>query len=100
MRRARLVMWSYRSPSRQERLTTSPPGRRPLRLKGGLSGADLNAVSVSATAGPPLAVQMALLAKVLDSARPTPASSPIEAASQAASSQALLESVTALDVLA
>jgi hypothetical protein len=47
-----------------------------------------------------MAVQMALLAKVLDAARPTPASSPVQAVSEAASSQALLRSVTALDVLA
>jgi hypothetical protein len=57
-------------------------------------------MSVSATSGPPVAVQMALLAKVLDSARPAPTSSPTQAVSQAASSRALLETVTALDVLA
>lgn len=43
---------------------------------------------------------MALLAKVLDAARPTPAASPVQAVTQAASSQALLQSVTALDLLA
>jgi hypothetical protein len=43
---------------------------------------------------------MALLARVLDAARPGPASSPLEAVAQASASQALLESVTALDVLA
>jgi len=42
----------------------------------------------------------ALLAKVLDAARPAPAASPAQAVSQAASSQALLETVTGLDVLA
>lgn len=57
-------------------------------------------MSVSAASGPPVAVQMALLAKVLDAARPAPAASPAQAVSQAASSQALLETVTGLDVLA
>lgn len=57
-------------------------------------------MSISATSGPPVSVQMALLAKVLDSARPTPTSSPLQAATQAASSQALLETVTGLSVLA
>jgi hypothetical protein len=56
-------------------------------------------VNVSAS-GPPAAVQMALLAKVLDAARPAPAASPAQAVSQAASSQALLQTVTGLDVLA
>lgn len=48
-----------------------------------------------------MAVQMALLAKVLEAARPSPApASPVQAATQAAASHALLQSVTALDLLA
>jgi hypothetical protein len=48
-----------------------------------------------------MAVQMALLARVLEAARPSPApASPVQAATQAAASQALLESVAALDLLA
>ena len=62
--------------------------------------ADHGRVSVSATSAPPASVQMALLAKVLDAARPSPASSPVQAVTQAAASQALLETVTGLDVLA
>ncbi len=57
-------------------------------------------MNVSPASGPPVAVQMALLAKVLDAARPAPAASPVQAVSQAASSQALLQTVTGLDVLA
>jgi hypothetical protein len=48
-----------------------------------------------------MAVQMALLARVLEAARPIPApASPVQAATQAAASRALLESVAALDLLA
>lgn len=69
-------------------------------VKVGSRAADPPSVSVSATSGSPVAVQMALLAKVLDAARPAPAASPAQAVSQAASSQALLQTVTGLDVLA
>lgn len=69
-------------------------------LKGGPAAADHSCVNVSAASGPPVAVQMALLAKVLDAARPAPAASPVQAVSQAANSQALLQTVTGLDVLA
>ena len=78
----------------------SPQNPHPLRLKCPCRGADLTRVSVSATSGPPVAVQMALLARVLDSARPAPAASATQAVSQAVSSQALLQTVTGLDVLA
>ena len=54
-------------------------------------------VSVASPAG---SVQIAMLAKVLDQARPTPAASPADAVMQAAASQALLASAARLDVLA
>ena len=69
-------------------------------LKGRREPADGEGVSISATSGTPASVQMALLAKVLDAARPAPVASPVQAVTQAASSQALLKSVTGLDVLA
>ncbi len=100
LRRARLVMCSYGSPSAQDYRTDSRPRPRPLAIKTGGRPADHGVVSTSATSGVPGSVQMALLAKVLDAARPVPASSPSQAVTQAASSQALLETVTALDVLA
>jgi len=56
-------------------------------------------VSVS-PAGPTGSIQIAMLAKVLDQARPTPAASPADAVMQAAASQALLASAARLDVLA
>lgn len=59
-------------------------------------------MNVSSTHGTLAAVQMALLARVLDTARPSPAppAAPADAAMQAATSRALLESVATLDVLA
>ena len=59
----------------------------------------MGGVSVSA-AGPTGSVQIAMLAKVLDQARPAPAASPADAVMQAAASQALLASAARLDVLA
>jgi len=56
-------------------------------------------VSVS-PAGPTGSIQIAMLAKVLDQARPAPAASPADAVMQAAASQALLASAARLDVLA
>ena len=56
-------------------------------------------MSVSA-AGPAASVQIAMLAKVLDQARPVPAATPADAVMQAAASQALLASAATLDVLA
>jgi hypothetical protein len=56
-------------------------------------------VSVSA-AGPAASVQIAVLAKVLEQARPAPAATPTDAVMQAAASQALLASAATLDVLA
>ena len=55
-------------------------------------------MSVSA-ASPAGSVQIAMLAKVLDQARPTPAASPADAVMQAAASQAMLASAARLDVL-
>ena len=57
-------------------------------------------MSVSPTSAAPDSVQIALLAKVLQAARPDPAASGTQAVTQAASSRALLESVGMLDVLA
>ncbi len=54
-------------------------------------------VSAASTAG---SVQIAMLAKVLDQARPVPAATPADAVMQAAASQALLASAARLDVLA
>lgn len=54
-------------------------------------------VSAASSAG---SIQMAMLAKVLDQARPVPAASPSDAVLQAAASQALLASAARLDVLA
>jgi hypothetical protein len=54
-------------------------------------------VSPTSAAG---AVQIALLAKVLQAARPDPAASGPQAVTQAASSQALLAAVGTLDVYA
>jgi hypothetical protein len=51
-------------------------------------------------AGAAGAVQIAMLAKVLDQARPVPAAMPADAVMQAAASQALLASAARLDVLA
>lgn len=73
---------------------------RTLVVQAGRAPADHRGVSISATSGTPASVRMALLAKVLDAARPAPASSPVQAVAQAASSQALLQSVTGLDILA
>ena len=56
-------------------------------------------MSVSA-ASPAGSVQIAMLAKVLDQARPTPAATPADAVTQAAASQAMLASAARLDVLA
>lgn len=75
-------------------------GPYPWWFKAAPAPADHHGVSVSATSGPPASVQMALLAKVLDAARPAPAASPVQAVAQAASSQALLQAVTGLDILA
>jgi hypothetical protein len=44
-------------------------------------------------------VQIAVLAKVLEQARPVPAATPADAVMQAAASQALLASAATLDVL-
>jgi hypothetical protein len=55
-------------------------------------------VSVSA-ASPPGSIPIAMLAKVLDQARPVPAATPGDAVLQAAASQALLASAAHLDVL-
>lgn len=57
-------------------------------------------MSVSPTSAAPAALQIALLAKVLQAARPDPAASGAQAVTQAASSQALLATVATLDVLA
>ena len=54
-------------------------------------------VSAASAAG---SVQIALLARVLDQARPAPAATPADAVMQAAASQALLASAGRLDVLA
>jgi hypothetical protein len=56
-------------------------------------------VSVS-PAGGAGSIQIAILAKVLDQARPAPAATPADAVMQAAASQALLSSAVRLDVLA
>ena len=56
-------------------------------------------MSVSA-ASPAGSVQIAMLAKVLHQARPTPAATPADAVMQAAASQAMLASAARLDVLA
>lgn len=54
-------------------------------------------VSAVSAAG---SVQIAVLAKVLDQARPTPAATPTDAVMQAAASQAMLANAARLDVLA
>ena len=56
-------------------------------------------MSVSA-ASPAGSIQIAMLAKVLDQARPVPAASPTDAVMQAAASQALLASASRVDLLA
>ena len=85
-------------PGRDHR-TVSPPEAPPLPLKGAPRGADPIPVSVSPTSAAG-AVQIALLAKVLQAARPDPAASGPQAVTQAASSQALLATVGTLDVYA
>jgi hypothetical protein len=66
--------------------------------------ADDPLVDVSSVSGPGQSVQIALLAKVLDAARrqaaPAPDAGVAQSVTQAAAGRALLETVSALDVLA
>lgn len=57
-------------------------------------------MSIGASGGVPASIQMALLAKVLDAARPVPTADPAAAVAQAASAQALLEGAGAISLLA
>jgi hypothetical protein len=70
-----------------------------VRIRAAPSAADIQSVTVS-VAGAAGTVQIAVLARVLDQARPVPAATPADAVMQAAASHALLATAATLDVRA